>query len=765
MSPAKPDSNIVEYPTDVTRVIQPPTGYDSEDYIDLRALLLKVWRGRWIVAISVVVFLALAILAVSQLEPHYKSSAKVMFGIQHANRINVQQVVISPEFDQDMLQNEIEVLSSDTLLQRVVEKLDLEQDPEFNPVIAAEQAQETFWDRIGAVFALPPELKDLLTNMGVISAPEPPPSEEESRFFQQISVVEAVQERLDLRPVIGARVIEISFTADDPQTAANVVNVVADQYIVDRLEAKLESARSATEWLAGRVEGLRLKVQESEEAVEAFRTELSNSAGQSKEITQQQLGALNASLSVARNRSAEIEAQYARLIEAREAGGDLGSVVEFRESSLIQDYREEESELQNRLESLSANHPERAQIITQLERLQARMQEEAELITESVKVELDTSLAQENVLRDNIRELESKSLAQSRDEIGLRQLEREAQAATLLYESLLARLQETAEQEDLQEPDSRVLSPAQPPLEAESNTKKQIVAAASVLGVVVGLGIIFLLDQLNNTFRAPQHIETLTGLAVLATVPAVGKHIRRRDVIKNFIGKPSSSLAEAIRNLRTSILFSNVDKPPKVIMFTSSVPGEGKSTTSMLTAITSRQMGKSAIIVDCDLRLPSVSQLLKIEDNKPGLLSVLEGAASFQEAVYEDAETGLHVLMARPSERKAQVNAADILSSQRFNDLIKTLSKQYDLVVLDTPPALIVTDARILASLVDTIVYAVRWDHTPRDAVLDGLKELKSVKAPLAGVVLTMVNESKASQYVYDGHSYHKGKYRGYYAG
>ena len=186
-----------------------------------------------------------------------------------------------------------------------------------------------------------------------------------------------------------------------------------------------------------------------------------------------------------------------------------------------------------------------------------------------------------------------------------------------------------------------------------------LVALAGTFGALAGVGITFMLDKLNNTFRNAPHIEELTGETVLATIPAIGSKTQRRDVVRSFLEKPSSSLAEAIRNLRTSILLSNVDNPPKVVMFTSSVPGEGKSTTAFLTAITSRQMGKSAIIVDCDLRLPSAAQLVKSEHDKPGLLSVLEGAATFQDALYEDPNTGLHVLMSRPGERKAQVNAAD----------------------------------------------------------------------------------------------------------
>jgi succinoglycan biosynthesis transport protein ExoP len=249
----------------------------------------------------------------------------------------------------------------------------------------------------------------------------------------------------------------------------------------------------------------------------------------------------------------------------------------------------------------------------------------------------------------------------------------------------------------------------------------------------------------------------------LGVIPVVGKRLRRKTVLQRFREKPKSGLAEAVRSLRTSILFSNVDMPPKVVMFTSSVPREGKSTTATLVAMTSRQMGKSAIIVDCDLRLPALADLLGTKSEGPGLLSAIEGTATLEEAIHRDEESGLHVLMTKPSEPRSTVNAADILSSKRFDDMIEELKRTYDLVILDTPPTLAVADPRILSSHADVVVYVVRWDHTPRGAVAEGLKELRTINAPIGGVVLSMLNESKATRYAYEGYNSYRGRYRNYY--
>jgi len=209
---------------------------------------------------------------------------------------------------------------------------------------------------------------------------------------------------------------------------------------------------------------------------------------------------------------------------------------------------------------------------------------------------------------------------------------------------------------------------------------------------------------------------------------------------------------------------SNLDNPPRVVLFTSSVPRESKTVTSLMTALTSQQMGKSAIIVDCDIRLPSLSEIVGAPGRKPGLLKVVTGEVDYTDAIIEfPATSGLHILPVQKSELRSRVAAADLLSSNRFANLIETLRAKYDIVILDAPPVLVVPDAKIIAPLVDAVVHVVRWDSTPKGAVMEGLRELQNVDAPIAGVVLSVVNEAKAERYTYKGQKYYKGKFKDYY--
>jgi capsular exopolysaccharide synthesis family protein len=736
--------------------------HDGDDEIDLRGLLGKLWRGKWIILVSTFFAGVIGFLVAAQFEPTYTARTKVMFDINRANVIDVGQSVV--RLDETIL-NQVEVLQSTRLIERVIEERALTKNPYFNPKLRADN--ETLGSRIASFFSLPKGLKETLQNLGLLTPPAPPPDEAAAAEQLRLSVISQVRSSLSLEPVWDTKVIEISFETANARLSSAIANTFAQEYIVDELDAKLEATREATTWLSERVEELRLRVQDSEEAVEAIRAELAADAGQGLDITRAQLEALNASLSAARAELSRTGATFQRLSSAVEGNLDFGAISEFRASRLIQQYRETESDLLVQAATLETrvaeDHPARIRVAMQLEDTRDKIRLEVDRIVEAARLDLSAQQDRVTTTEVQLRELEVKALSQSQSSVRIRQLEREAEASRAVYENFLGRLKETSEQEALQTADARVLSPAEVPLLPDAERVRRTQLLSLVLGAFAGVGFVFLIDLLNNTFRAPAQLEELTGQSYLGAVPSVGRRLQRSDVIKQFKENPKSALAEAVRSLRTSILFSSVDNPPKTVMLTSSVPKEGKSTTSMLVAMTSRQMGKSAIIVDCDLRLPSLARLLPENDGDAGLLSVLEGSAKLEDAIFRDKATGLDVLMTRPSEPRSSINAADILASQKFKDILKELQSTYDLVVLDTPPTLVVADARILSAYVDAVVYVVAWDRTPRGAVLEGIKELKSVNAPLIGVTFTMLNEGRASKYSYDGYSYYRGKYRDYY--
>lgn len=745
----------------------PQAASSGETEFDPRKLVGTLWRGRWIILICVVIGGIIGFLTTTQQPVRYQASAKVLFDAGGANVQAGQDVVDSIVSNRYGLNSQIEILRSASLIQRVVDDLGLDRNPRFNPSLRP-PPEPTWRDTI----AIGPRFNALMIDLGLRSAPPPPPPETPERIAAREErlkrvVIRNVLAGLQLRPVPDTLVLEIIYTSDNPRLSANIANSIAEQYIVDQLEGKLETFRSATQWLTNRVQELQQRVETAEARVLQAQAAITEEAGASLDATREQLAALTSARAAARQEASVLRARYARLREALERETDIGNLPELRDNGDIVRLRERTAELQLADERLAATllpgHPSRQRIAEELQIIADDLQQEATRALETIRLELETAEAREVQLAEDMRGLEDQALRLSTDNVQVSNLEREAQASRILYQNLLARLQETNAQEDLQAADARILSPAEPPLGPIGTQQQRTFQMSLFLGAALGIGIVFLLDKLNNTFRSAGQLEEILGQPVLATVPAAGRGLKRKEVIQNLREKPNSSLAESIRNLRTSILFSNVDKPPKVVMFSSSVPREGKSSTSMMTALTSRQMGKSAIIVDCDLRMPALSKVLQAGQDTPGLLSVINDTSTVEDAIYVEPDTGLHVLMTRPSERTAKINAADVLASQRFRNLVQELSETYDLVVLDTPPTLVVTDARIVSGLADACVFAVRWDSTPRDAVKEGVKELLSVNAPLIGVVMTMVNEQRASKYAYDGYSYYKGRYRDYY--
>ncbi|WP_432817039.1 GumC family protein [Sulfitobacter sp. JB4-11] len=750
--------------------VGPKSSEPSDDLdageLDLRSIAGIIWRGKWIIAVATLIGAILAYLLVSQQVSFYKATAKVMFGIQQANVINLQDVLGEQSVDTGRLEDQIQILSSTSLTERVIDELDLDRNPGFNPSLRAPVV--TFWERVGNTLPIPPEVTDFFRNTGIIRPAPPEPSEEEMTRRERLAVIRNVQRGLRLQPIGTSRVLEVTYYSTSPAVAAAISNAIAEQYIVDQLEAKLDATRSATDWLSTRVDDLRVQLQQNEEALETARAKVAETSGQTLEVTQQQLSSLNGALSSQRSQVTRLQALFDRLNQAVEEGDDLGAISEFRASNVIQQFRAQLTQLRNDLanlpDSIAEDHPARVGLRQQTDQLNEDILLEARNIIQAARSDLTAARAEEASLQDEVRRLEELAQLQSLGQVRIRQLEREAEASRALYQTFLARLQETTQQQDLQEADARILSRAEQPLYPETVSKRRTAIIIIAFSAIVGIGIVLLIDFLNNTFRSPNQLETLTKQRVLATIPSGKNRARRRQLLHALLDRPSSSLAEAIRNLRTSILFSNVDNPPKVVMFTSSIPKEAKSSTAMLVGVTSKQMGKSAIVVDCDLRLPSLMGIFEPPADHPDLLDVIEGTADLRDAIYVEPETGLHLLLSGYKKVNDSISAADILASQKFGAIIAELAAHYELVILDTPPALVVTDARIVSRHADAVVYAVRWDETPRAAVIEGLKELRSVDAPLIGVVMTMVNEGRAAKYAYDGYQYYKGKYRGYYS-
>lgn len=726
---------------------------DSE--IDLRDLLKTLWRRKMVVVSTVVLITVITALTVLQLTPRYTASAQIMLETRQSKVVDIESVLsgISPEMATVL--SEVEVIGSTSLIRRVVEKLHLVQDPEFNgtlkeaPWYADYLKLETYFPR------------DLLVTMG-LKALDAELSDEELREKAQVDVVYGVKKNLGVTPVRRSLVITVSFVSENPRKAALIANTISDNYIIDQLEAKFEATRRATAWLNDRLQSLREKVQQTEAAVETYRDRMVGQIGQSTNLTVQQVSELNSQLILARAARAEAGARLDQIERLLNANENLNSAAEVLNSPLIHRLRDQEAQVLRKVSELESRygerHPRMIKAKAELRDLRLSIEREVKKIAQSLRNEVQVARVRERTLDQNLAQLEEKRGRQGRAEIRLRELEREAQANRLLYENFLSRFKETTEQENLQQADARIISKAEIPTKPTYPKKTLTVALAMVGSLFLGVVLVFVLEKLDNSFRSAEQVEKITGVPAIGMIPLATGMLGRKKLTRLLIDKPTSALSEAVRSLRTSLLLSNVDNPPRVIGVTSTVPEEGKSTLAIWLTQTAARSGQKALLIDCDLRRPRIHKNFDM-DNRLSLIELLAEGCSAQDVIQKDEASGAYVLPAKDS----PANALDLLSSKNMARLIQSLRPHFDLIVLDTPPLLAVSDSKVTGILTDKVIYAVKWDSTPRELIRTGLRAAADAKLDLAGIVLTQVNVKKHVRYGYGDHGYYYGKYKNYY--
>ena len=341
--------------------------------------------------------------------------------------------------------------------------------------------------------------------------------------------------------------------------------------------------------------------------------------------------------------------------------------------------------------------------------------------------------------------LEAQIARQSEDMIALQQLTREAEATRLLYEHFLTRLKETSAQQGIQQADSRILSQAVVPGTPTSPDTMQIVLMSLLAGSLAASGVLMARDLRDTTFRSASGLESATALRVLGQIPLIPAN-GRREMVEYLADKPASAAAEAVRNLRTSVLLAKADTPPQVFLSTSSLPAEGKTTNALALAQNLVGMGRSVVLIEGDIRRARLGPHLGLPP-RDALGEVISGGVPVMEALQEVPHLGLHVL----SGMQARVNAADLFSSAAFHDMIRALREQFDVVIIDSPPVLVVPDARILSQVADTVLFTVRWNKTTRAQLDEAMRLFETSGQRVAGLILSQIDPKGLRRYGYGG--------------
>jgi succinoglycan biosynthesis transport protein ExoP len=725
--------------------------------LGLADLLMVLSRRKYLLLGTIGIVTLLGIINVYMLTPLFTANTSVMVDPREQRVIDVESLVAGGPADQSTIESEIQVVQSDELAARVIRQLGLDRLAEFNPKVAAEQEADSF--KLPSLRDLPPVqwLKSLFSD-GEEEVPDP--AAEEARLMTAMKA--KFLSRLNVSSVGRSRVLTISFTSEDPAVAANVANAIASLYITQQLEQKFDARQKANAWLGERLSRLREEVETAERAVETARASQGLVQGRDAGLVNEQLSQLNTQLVMARAENSTSQAQL-RSVESAVAARGIRAVFDVTDSTLVNGLRAQETTLRQReaelLNNLGPRHPQVIDLKAQISSVVNEINNEANNRLRALRNQAAVTQQRVTSLEQSMSNLEQESARLNQSDVQIRALQREADANRALFENFLARSKET-QSVDLEQPNAWIVSTANAPLAPSFPRKPLFIAVALVLAIGLGLILVFLAEQLERGMQTQDDVERMLHLPSLGMIPLVKRNRLSRKPPQDYaLDKPASAYSQAVKSLFTSLIIAHQRKGTgNIVLLTSAVPGEGKSALVATLARVTAIAGRRVLIVDCDLRRPNIHRSLNLP-NQYGLADFLSGNATLPDVMRTDSRTGADVITAgSPTD-----NPEEIIRNPLFDQMLFNLRPQYDLILLDAPPVLPVSDTRILAEKASQCVVVVKWRRTPRKLVQLAIRQLTDAGANIAGVALNQVDTSKAARYGSGEVEYYMGRRGSYF--
>ncbi|OKO90699.1 protein tyrosine kinase [Bradyrhizobium sp. NAS80.1] len=724
-------------------------------------------RQYGIVILATVLSLAIGIVFLRVMPPTYTAHVQIQLGIPKPQFVQQQSLVAEPSLDLREFETQLQILRSAPIANTVINRLNLSTDLEHGS---------------------PSPLGSLIRHVRGWFGGAPGSAQEPVADATLIAFLD----RLSVARVNASNVVELTFNWNRPDRAAEIANAIADAYIADQLNAKAAANRTATQWLQQRLRELGDQAETAERAVNAYKSENNIVSTGGKPIDEQQVVELNGRLVSARAQTAEVLARLNRyesiLKENPAVSQSIGTLdtagSDVLASTIITNLRQQYLELARRESDYSAkfgrDHRSVVNLRAQMLELRASIFDEVRRLTETSRSDYEVAKQRQQELEKQLAGAVSSSRTTNSAEVTLRELETRAKGYRNLYETFLQRYMASAQQESFRTSEARVIFPASPP-QSKSKPKTPIVLALALFGGVgLGVGLGFLREAMDRVFRTPDQIESALGLPCLSIVPLlqaatlrklkpIGRppsdpEIRRTVSTASpmhwaFVHMPLSRFAESIRSIKLGIDLNPTQISNRIIGITSSLPHEGKSTIAASLAQLIGQSGKSVIVIDCDLRNPSLSAALA-PDATVGLLEVISGGNSIEAAVWNEPKTNLAFLPAVTNRRV--LHSSEILATEQMRKLFDLLRSTYDYVIVDLPPLSPVVDVRATSTLVDSFVLVVEWGKTKIDVVQHALHTAPNIYESLIGVVLNKTDiksmiryDAYRSDYYSDDHYIH----------
>ena len=748
-------------------VAPPEPTHQTSGEVSIKSLLVTLWRRRWVVVLLQVVVVGFAVLWLSQVSPTYVATSMVVLNSRQPEVLRVDPAAPGLVVTQSGVDTEIEVLLSPALAERVVNKLQLVSDPEFNPAIAPEPSLVSV-----VMEHLDPRtwLRKAVRYLRKAQArPQAGAGEGSTRAedVEKTATISQVLSRLRVDNPGASFGISVSFESEDATKAAQIANTIVDQYLVSQLEAKYESMRRANMWLSDRLGDLKAQVEQSDRAVQAYREKANLVQARGQTISAQQLTELNTQLVMARTDLAGAESRLRGMRELIR-GGKLGSAPEVLQSGYIQNLKQEEANLTRTLADLKTRygdrHPQIINAKAQLRDVQGKIEREAQQVVGSLETEVSVLRTRVATMDQSLQEAKRGAEQVEREEVNLAELQREADANRAIYQDFLSRFKETANQVEIQQADARIVSLARAPV-APSHPRVSLILAAAILGgTVLGLLAVILIEQFDTRLRTPEQIEAAIGEGVIGSVPEVPRFLKGSLPHELLTQQPESAYAESLHAILASLQVYNQGSPSSVFLVTSALPEDGKTTFVLSLGIVAALAGRRVVVVDADLRRHQLSTLAGMHP-EAGLTEYLKSTASLAEVIYEHP-SGLAVVPVRKLQQIGpnwSYMEKKLLSSERMRSLLETLSRQFELVIIDSPPVNVLADASMLASAAKSTLFVVRWGRSTRESLQTAVQQLRRAGATLTGIVLGRVDLRRHRGYGYRDQAYYYGLAQKYY--
>ncbi|WP_024612037.1 polysaccharide biosynthesis tyrosine autokinase [Pseudoalteromonas sp. TB64] len=703
---------------------------DNEDIIDLVAYLNIIKRAKWRILGFAIIVTFLTIMVTLTLIPKYNATATLLIEAEQTKAVSFQEIYGLDSNKKEYYSTQFEVIKSDSIAREVITKLDLKSHVDFisKPSL------------LGELKTLVKEMLPFLNKKELLIL-----SPQEKADRDMLGLLAIFKSRLSVSPIRSTQLVNVSFESSDPKLAALVANTVGEVYIDNQMRAKMGITQQASTWLNTRLSQLRIQLDDSEARLQSYREEqklvdIEGIAG----LATQELEQISQQLIVARNERNNLQS-INRVI--KEYGNDnidlLGSMPEITSHQVIQDVKREVILVERKLSDLGevygSKHPKIISAKAELATVKTNLNKQIKGLITGIEKELNRITRTVSALESDLVKIRAEYQDITRKETQYNQLKREVETNRNIFNTFLSRSKETEVTSDFTSAAARFTDRAYAPRDPSKPNKVLIIVLSFIASFGFAVVMSFVFDALNDTVKTKPDVESKLAQRMLGLLPHVKTPKNSVFPIHAYLEEQYRLFAESVRTFRTSLLLTQLDKNHKVIAVTSSSPGEGKTTTSANLAMSLAQMGK-VLLIDADLRKPSIAKRFDVPVFHPGLSNLIVGTEQFAECVYLEEKSGVTIM---PS-GQIPGNPLELLSSIRFNELVETLKTQYDYIIIDTPPTQAVSDALVIAQSADSVIYVVKSDVTRIKPIKAGLERLFEAKAHVAGVVLNQVDMSKS---------------------